>query len=207
MNAEDQKNQSSSGGFTGEDRWDEILDQNWIDDFLQEDDPQASKKDSSVATAQGSSDIEPVPEVSPTKDNVATNVTQEIIGSDAQDWLEGSKADMPDQLDLDIYETENNLIVLCQIAGVDEKDIDVSIGADNVLNIRGKLSASIIDDVVNDHHVQECYWGEFSRSISLPVDVKKDNGTITATLEKGILKIVFIKIRQDAIRKIDVSSK
>ena len=52
--------------------------------------------------------------------------------------------------------------------------------------------------------IQECYWGEFSRSVSLPVDVKKEN--IGATLEKGILKIVFAKIKQDAIKKINIKS-
>ena len=84
-----------------------------------------------------------------------------------------------------------------------KKNIDVSISADNILNIRGSLIPKI-EESVDKHFIQECYWGEFSRSVSLPVDVKKEN--INAVLENGILKIIFIKIKQDAIKKINIKT-
>lgn len=127
----------------------------------------------------------------------------ETTSSDTRDWVEDEKVDLPGQLALDIYETKDNLVVLCRVAGVEEENIDVSIAANNILTIRGNLTAKIEENVEN-HFIQECYWGEFSRSISLPTDVKKEN--INATLEKGILKIIFIKIKQDAIKKIDIKS-
>ena len=125
------------------------------------------------------------------------------VSDETQDWIENEKVDLPGQLALDIYETKDELVVVCRVAGVEEDNIDVSISADNVLNIRGSLVAKVEENVEN-HFIQECYWGEFSRSISLPVDVKKDN--INATLENGILKITFTKIRQDAIKKINIKT-
>ena len=125
------------------------------------------------------------------------------MSNDTQDWIENEKVDLPGQLALDIYETKEELVVVCRVAGVEDNNIDVSISADNILNIRGSLIAKVDEDVDN-HFIQECYWGEFSRSVSLPVDVKKDN--IGATLDNGILKIVFTKIKQDAIKKIDIKT-
>ena len=126
-----------------------------------------------------------------------------IPANDTNDWVEDEKVDLPGQLALDIYETKDHLVVLCRVAGVAEKNIDVSISANNILTIRGSLLAKIEENVEN-HFIQECYWGEFSRSVSLPVDVKKED--INATLENGILKIIFVKIHQDAIKKIDIKT-
>jgi HSP20 family protein len=107
---------------------------------------------------------------------------------------------MPGQLAVDVYETKEKLIVKARTAGVDRSDLDVSI-ADNTLSIRGTLSAGGEEDVEN-YFVQECYWGEFSRSIALPVPVKEDE--IEAMLKDGVLTISFTKVKQDTVKKIQI---
>lgn len=107
---------------------------------------------------------------------------------------------VPGQLAVDVYETKEKLVVKGRVAGVNKSDLDVSI-ADNTLSIRGTLSAGNEDDVEN-YFVQECYWGEFSRSIALPVPVKEDE--IEAVLKDGVLTISFTKLKQDTIKKIQV---
>jgi HSP20 family protein len=104
------------------------------------------------------------------------------------------------QLAVDVYETKERLVVKARTAGVNKNDLDVSI-ADNTLSIRGTLSAGNEDDVEN-YFVQECYWGEFSRSIALPVPVKEDE--IEAVLKDGVLTISFRKLKQDTVKKIQV---
>lgn len=153
-----------------------------------------------AAVAEAPQPAEPVP-IEQKATPEAT--TEEASTSDTNDWVEDDRVDLPGQLALDIYETKDDLVVICRVAGVEEENIDVSISANNILTIRGSLSAKIEENVEN-HFIQECYWGEFSRSVSLPTDVKKEN--INATLEKGILKIIFTKIKQDAIKKIDIKS-
>lgn len=108
---------------------------------------------------------------------------------------------VPGQLAVDVYETKEKLVVKARTAGVNKSDLDVSI-ADNTLSIRGTLSAGNEDDVVN-YFVQECYWGEFSRSIALPIAVKEDE--IEAVLKDGVLTISFTKVKQDTVKKIQIS--
>lgn len=107
---------------------------------------------------------------------------------------------LPGQLAVDVYETKERLVVKARTAGVNKSDLDVSI-ADNTLSIRGTLSAGNESDVEN-YFVQECYWGEFSRSIALPVPVKEDE--IEAVLKDGVLTISFTKLKQDSVKKIQV---
>lgn len=114
------------------------------------------------------------------------------------EWDESE--DLPGQLAVDVYETREKLVVKARTAGVNKNDLDVSI-ADNTLSIRGTLSAGNEDDVEN-YFVQECYWGEFSRSIALPVPVKEEE--IEAVLKDGVLTISFAKVKQDTIKKIQV---
>jgi HSP20 family protein len=114
------------------------------------------------------------------------------------DWDE--EETVPGQLAVDVYETRERLVVKARTAGVNKNDLDVSI-ADNTLSIRGTLSAGNEDDVEN-YFVQECYWGEFSRSIALPIPVKEDE--IEAVLKDGVLTISFTKLKQDTVKKIQV---
>lgn len=104
------------------------------------------------------------------------------------------------QLAVDVYETKEKLVVKGRVAGVNKSDLDVSI-SDNTLTVRGTLSAGNEDDVEN-YFLQECYWGEFSRSIVLPVPVKEDE--IEAVLKDGVLTISFAKVKQDTVKKIQV---
>lgn len=116
----------------------------------------------------------------------------------ADEWDEDEA--VPGQLAVDVYETKERLVVKGRVAGVNKSELDVSI-ADNTLSIRGTLSAGNEDDVEN-YFVQECYWGEFSRSITLPVPVKEDE--IEAVLKDGVLTISFNKVKQDTVKKIEV---
>lgn len=115
-----------------------------------------------------------------------------------EEWEEDDQ--VPGQLAVDVFETKEKLIVKARTAGVNKADLDVSI-ADNTLSIRGTLSAGTEEQVEN-YFVQECYWGEFSRSISLPVSVKEEE--IEAALKDGVLTISFTKVKQDTVKKIQI---
>lgn len=114
-------------------------------------------------------------------------------------WEE-SEDDFPGQLAVDVYETEDRLIVKARTAGVNKEDLDVSI-SDGILTISGTLSSG--DDSDATHwHIQECYWGEFSRTLALPVAVKEDE--VGAVLKDGVLTISFSKVKQEQAKKITI---
>lgn len=118
----------------------------------------------------------------------------------SNDEWEEEEAQLPGQLAVDVYETRERLVVKARTAGVNKNDLDVSI-SDNTLTVRGTLSAGTEDNVEN-YFLQECYWGEFSRSIALPVPVKEED--IEAVLKDGVLTISFGKVKQDTVKKIQV---
>jgi HSP20 family protein len=120
-------------------------------------------------------------------------------GNPADDQWDEDDA-VPGQLAVDVYETKEKLVVKARTAGVNKSELDVSI-SDNQLTIRGTLSAGNEDGVEN-YFLQECYWGEFSRTIALPVPVKEEE--IEAVLKDGVLTISFGKLKQDTVKKIQV---
>lgn len=107
---------------------------------------------------------------------------------------------VPGQLAIDVYETTDRLIIKARTAGVNKNDLDVSI-ADGVLTISGTLSSGD-DTEATQWHVQECYWGEFSRTYVLPVAVKEDE--VEAVLKDGVLTISFNKVQQEQAHKIQI---
>jgi len=115
-----------------------------------------------------------------------------------EDWTD--EEPVAGQLAVDVYETREKLVVKGRVAGVNKSDLDVSI-SDNTLSIRGTLSAGNEEGVEN-YFLQECYWGEFSRSLVLPVPVKEDE--IEAMLKDGVLTISFAKVKQDTVKKIEI---
>ena len=116
------------------------------------------------------------------------------------DWTDTGQGQLEGQLPLDIYETKQNLVVKCSLPGVDRNQLEVGL-VDNTLTIRGS-SAIKVEGEIENHLVQECYWGEFTRSIGLPLPVKEEG--IKAVLSEGVLTITFIKIKQDIVKKIDI---
>lgn len=121
---------------------------------------------------------------------------QAAVTADEQAWDEEV---VPGQLGVDVYETNEKLVVKTRTAGINKQDLDVSI-SDGILTISGTLSSG--DDDVSQWHIQECYWGEFSRTIALPVPVKEEE--VEAVLKDGVLTISFAKIKQEQARKIQI---
>ena len=110
--------------------------------------------------------------------------------------------EFPGQLAVDVYETADQLVVKARTAGISKSDLDVSI-SDNILTISGILSGGE-DEHTTRWHIQECYWGEFSRTIALPVQVREDENSVKAELKDGVLTITFEKEKVEAPKKIQI---
>jgi HSP20 family protein len=95
------------------------------------------------------------------------------------------------QLSIDVYQTPEHLVVKSTIAGVKPEDIDISINND-MLTIRGRreMNETVRDQ---DYLYRECYWGSFSRSIILPIEIKAEK--IEAFLENGVLTVMLPKAK------------
>ena len=116
---------------------------------------------------------------------------------------ENNVQDYEGQLTIDVYQTSNDIVIKSTIAGVKPEDLDVSINND-MLTIKGtrKNDAKVKTE---DYYYQECYWGPFSRSVILPVDVETEN--IKAELKNGILTIALNRAEEDKPKKIEIQVK
>lgn len=105
------------------------------------------------------------------------------------------------QLTVDVYQTNDEIIIQSTIAGVDQNDIDISVTNDMV-TVKGKRAAQ--EKVrSSDYYYQELFWGSFSRSIILPEDVDSDNAK--ASMKNGLLTIRLPKLANTKIKKVKIS--
>ena len=106
------------------------------------------------------------------------------------------------QLSVDILQREDQMLILCPIAGVEKGDIKVSI-QDDVLTIRGERKP--IEGLnMGEALVRELFWGIFSRSIVLPDHI--DRKGIEARVHEAILLITIPKTEDFKTRIIHVES-
>jgi HSP20 family protein len=109
-------------------------------------------------------------------------------------------ADYEGTLNIDLYQTRDNVIIKSTIAGVKADDLDITI-ANDMVTIKGERFK---DEKIapEDYFYQECYWGGFSRSVILPVDI--DSEGVEAELKDGILTIILPKAAKAKTKKIKV---
>jgi len=90
---------------------------------------------------------------------------------------------------VDVYEDEHNITLKIEVAGIDEKDINVSI-ENNTVTVRGERRFEKDEKEENFHRVERMY-GSFTRSFTLPNTVEPEQ--VIAHYEKGVLKIRLAK--------------
>lgn len=120
-----------------------------------------------------------------------TNDVPEIESSEEDKaWLNTDEYE-EGQLSIDVFQTPEAIVVKSTIAGVKPEDIDISINND-MLTIRGRRH--MLEKIRDDQYLyRECYWGSFSRSIILPVEVESDK--VDAILENGVLTVSLPKAK------------
>jgi HSP20 family protein len=123
----------------------------------------------------------------------------EVSSGKDDNWLGDSEG----QLTVDVYQTPADIVIKSIVGGAKPEDIDVEI-ANDMITIKGKREN--FDEIkTEDYYYQECFWGAFSRSIILPVDVEADK--IKATIKDGILKVILPKAEKNKTKKIKVKTE
>jgi len=103
---------------------------------------------------------------------------------------------------VDVFETENEVVALCEIPGVEKKeDIHIDI-QDNALSISGVISRTNEIKDENRYHRTERFYGRFQRSVSLPARVRPEGAR--ASYRNGVLEVRMAKETHGQHREIDV---
>ena len=131
------------------------------------------------------------------EENVIVETVENRV--DNQNWNEKESAE-DGQLTVDVYKSKEYIIIKSIIGGVRPEDLDISVTSDMV-TIKGKRNN--LDEVnMDDYYYQECFWGNFSRSIILPHDIKTEG--VEAIIKNGILTLKLPKIEKNSLTKIKV---
>ena len=102
---------------------------------------------------------------------------------------------------VDIYETENELVVKADLPDINEKDLDVRV-ENNMLNLRGERKFE--QKVKEDNYLRiERTYGSFSRSFSLPTTVNTEG--IKAEYKNGVLTVELPKRAEAKPRQVKVN--
>lgn len=121
---------------------------------------------------------------------------------DADDEQDDLVSEYEGQLTIDVFQTPKEIIIKSTIAGVKPENVDISIDNDMVTVKGERTNEHTVSE--EDYYYQECYWGAFSRSVILPVDVIADKAE--AKLKNGILTLKLPKARQSKTKKINVKA-
>jgi len=101
----------------------------------------------------------------------------------------------------DIYETDDNIVVVADMPGIDENSVDIMLEK-NVLTING-----YVDPVIPEAYnlaFAEYEEGDYQRSFTLSNQIDQDN--IEATVKSGVLRLCLPKAGPAKARRISVKS-
>jgi len=101
---------------------------------------------------------------------------------------------------VDIYETENDIVLTSEVPGIDEKDIEIKI-ENNTLTLKGERKFEKEAKEENYHRIERSY-GSFYRSFTLPYYINQDK--INAEYENGALKITMPKKTELKPKKVKI---
>jgi len=93
------------------------------------------------------------------------------------------------ELSIDILEDDKNIFIESPVAGVNVDDVNIDIEPEKI-TIDG-FRKKIKEEKNKQYIHRECFYGSFSRSIILPVEIVPEK--TSAKIENGILKIVLLK--------------
>lgn len=101
---------------------------------------------------------------------------------------------------MDIYESETEIIVLAEIAGIDKDDLELEI-SNKAIRISGERKGALIEGGPT-YRLAEIQYGSFERVLYLPAPIDVDK--VSASYSNGLLKILMAKLALDKVQRIQI---
>ncbi len=130
-----------------------------------------------------------------TMDELLREVTRPLLRWEEREWLWAPA--------MDLYETDDAVVVKVALPGVDPEKVDIRITGDT-LTIRGRVEEDVVEENAT-YYLRERRAGAFSRTVRLPVPVIADEAE--ATYENGVLTLVLPKVEEVRPKTIVINNK
>lgn len=128
-------------------------------------------------------------------DELLREVTRPLLRWEEREWLWAPA--------MDLYETDDAVVVKVALPGVDPEKVDIRITGDT-LTIRGRVEEDVVEENAT-YYLRERRAGAFSRTVRLPVPVIADEAE--ATYENGVLTLVLPKVEEVRPKTIVINNK
>ncbi len=106
------------------------------------------------------------------------------------------------ELPVDMYQTNDSIVIRALVAGVSPNDLDIAITRDMV-TIRGRRD-EYQESADDNYYHRELFWGSFTRTILLPEEVIIDEAD--AQEKHGLLEIRLPKLDKNRSTQLRVKS-
>jgi len=91
---------------------------------------------------------------------------------------------------MDISDSQKEIVIKFDLAGVNKENIKLSISNDKILTLKGEKKSSK-EDKSKDYVKKEIFYGSFEKAIQLPENI--DESKLTTKFENGILTVSIPK--------------
>jgi HSP20 family protein len=116
------------------------------------------------------------------------------------DWLGNSTAGTGSYPPINVFQHGDDLIAVIELPGVNREDLNIQ-AKDNTIRVAGKKAVNYPEQA--SVHRRERLWGEFDRTITVPMQIDPD--AIRAEYNDGLLALFIQRAERDKPRTIQIS--
>jgi HSP20 family protein len=117
----------------------------------------------------------------------------------ASDWLEDLTTSRGPFPPINVFQQGENILAIIELPGIDKNDLQIQ-AKENTIRISGRKAIDLPEGV--SVHRRERIWGEFDRTLSLPVQLDPDG--IKAEYRDGVLALFLPRAESDKPRMIAI---
>jgi HSP20 family protein len=126
------------------------------------------------------------------------NLQRALEARTASSWLENQTTSQGSFPPINVFQNGDDILAVIELAGVDKDDLQIQ-AKENTIRISGKKVISYPEGSV---HRRERVFGEFDRTLSLPVQLNPD--AIKAEYRDGVLALFLPRAERDKPRTIKI---
>jgi HSP20 family protein len=131
--------------------------------------------------------------------DVLLNLQRALDAQAGSGWLQNQTASPGPFPPINVFQQGDDVLAIVELSGVEKKDLEIQ-AKENTIRISGKKSANYPEGSV---HRRERVFGEFDRTLSLPIGV--DPARIKAEYREGVLTLLLPRAESEKPRMIKIS--
>jgi HSP20 family protein len=131
--------------------------------------------------------------------NTLFNLQRALEARTASDWLRNQTASPGPFPPINVFQQGEDVLAIIELAGIDRNELQIQ-AKENTIRIAGR---KVVDYPENTSvHRRERVWGEFDRTLSLPMNLDPDG--IKAEYRDGVLALLLPRSERDKPRTIQI---